>query len=49
VVAGRKPGRQNPQEKILVATVGLTTQDISIAYRVYLRAKAEGRGLRLPF
>ncbi|MEA2926402.1 MAG: hypothetical protein QOD25_3524, partial [Alphaproteobacteria bacterium] len=25
------------------------TQDISIAYRVYLRAKAEGRGLRLPF
>lgn len=49
VVAGRKPGRQTSKEKILVATVGLTTQDISIAYQLYLRAKAEGQGLRLPF
>ena len=49
VVAGRKPGRRNAKEKVLIATVGLTTQDISIAYQLYLRAQAEGRGLRLPF
>jgi alanine dehydrogenase len=49
VVAGRKPGRRDAKEKILVATVGLTTQDIAIAYELCLRAKAQGRGLRLPF
>ena len=46
VVAGRKPGRQNPKEKILVATVGLTTQDISIAYQALPAGK--GRGARTP-
>lgn len=49
VVAGRKPGRRSAKDKILVATVGLTTQDISIAYQLYLRAQAEGLGIRLPF
>jgi alanine dehydrogenase len=49
VVTGRKPGRRTAKEKIMVSTVGLTTQDIAIAYQAYLRAKAEGRGLRLPF
>ena len=48
VVAGCKPGRRDAREKILVATVGLTTQDLAIAYELYLQAKAEGRGLRLP-
>lgn len=49
VVAGTKRGRGNDRERILVATVGLTTQDISIAHQLYVRAKAEGRGIRLPF
>ncbi|MDB5601978.1 MAG: ornithine cyclodeaminase [Xanthobacteraceae bacterium] len=49
VIAGRKPGRRNAKEKVLVASVGLTTQDISIAYQLYMRAKAEGLGMRLPF
>jgi ornithine cyclodeaminase/alanine dehydrogenase-like protein (mu-crystallin family) len=49
VVAGKKLGRRNAKDKILVSTVGLTTQDIAIAYHVYLQAKKEGRGLRLPF
>jgi ornithine cyclodeaminase/alanine dehydrogenase-like protein (mu-crystallin family) len=48
VVAGRIAGRKNAKEKILVATVGLTTQDIAIAYQLYQEAKARGRGLRLP-
>ena len=49
VIAGRKPGRTDLKEKILVATVELTTQDIAIAYELYLTAKVQGRGLRLPF
>ena len=49
VVSGKLPGRSNPREKVVVATVGLTTQDTAIAYALYLQAKDEGRGLRLPF
>ena len=49
VVVGKLPARRNASEKIVVATVGLTTQDTAIAYALYLRAKAEGRGIRLPF
>jgi ornithine cyclodeaminase/alanine dehydrogenase-like protein (mu-crystallin family) len=49
IVSGRKRGRRDAKDKILVATVGLTSQDIAIAYELYLRAKIEGRGLRLPF
>ena len=49
VVAGRVPARQDAREKIIVATVGLTTQDTAIAHALYLQAKKEGRGLRLPF
>jgi ornithine cyclodeaminase/alanine dehydrogenase-like protein (mu-crystallin family) len=49
VVAAKLPARQNASEKILVATVGLTTQDTAIAYALFMQAKAEGRGIRLPF
>jgi ornithine cyclodeaminase/alanine dehydrogenase-like protein (mu-crystallin family) len=48
VVTGRIPARKDPRERILVATVGLTTQDIAIGYQLYLEAKVQGRGLRLP-
>ena len=49
VVSGKLPGRRDEREKIVVATVGLTTQDTAIAHALYLQAKDEGRGLRLPF
>jgi len=49
VVAGRKPGRQKSQEKILAGDRRPHNPGHFIAYRVYLRAKAEGRGLRLHF
>jgi alanine dehydrogenase len=48
-VTGRKPGRLDAKEKIVVVSVGVTTQDIAIAYQLYLWAKARGLGLRLPF
>jgi ornithine cyclodeaminase/alanine dehydrogenase-like protein (mu-crystallin family) len=49
VVTGGKPGRRNDKEKIVVVSVGVTTQDVAIAYQLYLSAKAKGLGLRLPF
>jgi len=48
VVGGRLPRRRDAQERVLVSTVGLTSQDIAVAYWLYLRAKGEGRGIRLP-
>ena len=49
VVSGKLPARRDQLEKIVVATVGLTTQDTAIAHALYLQAKDEDRGLRLPF
>lgn len=48
-ICGAKPGRKSERDRILVCTVGLTSQDISIAHALYEQAKAEGRGMRLPF
>jgi len=49
VVTGRKPGRRDAKEKIVVVSVGVTSQDTAIAYQLYLWAKERGLGLRLPF
>lgn len=49
VVTGKKPGRENDNEKILVFTVGLTIQDVAIANWLYKRALEERRGILLPF
>ena len=49
VVAGKVPARRDAREKIVVATVGLTTQDTAIAHALYLQAKKEGRGIAAAF
>lgn len=48
-ITGRMPGRRDAREKIVVVSVGVTSQDIAIAYQLYLWAKDGGFGLRLPF
>jgi ornithine cyclodeaminase len=48
VVAGQKPGRTRDDERILIHTTGLVSQDVALAHHVYLRAKETGRGIRLP-
>jgi alanine dehydrogenase len=48
MITGRIPGRTDPAERILVSTVGLTSQDISVAWQLYQRAKELGRGIALP-
>ena len=44
VVAGRVPGRQSPTEITLFESLGLGLEDITVAKRVYERARAAGLG-----
>jgi alanine dehydrogenase len=48
VVAGQKPGRTRADERILIHTTGLVSQDVALAHHLFTRAQAEGRGIRLP-
>lgn len=48
VVAGKKPGRESRNEKILFNPIGLPVNDVSEATRIYRSAKAKGIGRVLP-
>ena len=48
VVTEKVPGRQNEDERILVHTTGLVSQDIAMCHYVYEKAKAKGVGITLP-
>lgn len=48
VVAGTKPGREREDERILIATTGLVSQDVAIAHFLFKSAKAKGLGIWLP-
>ena len=48
VVAGLKPGREHDDERILVHTTGLVSQDVGIVWWIYQRALEQGLGIRLP-
>ena len=49
VVAGKKPGRQNPEEITVFDSTGLIIQDLALGYAVYLRAKERGLGEEKDF
>ena len=42
VVAGRKPGRENPEERIMAQLVGMGSPDINVASLVYRRILEAG-------
>ena len=48
IVAGTKPGRERAEERILVHTTGLASQDIAICHYIFEQAKAKGLGIMLP-
>ncbi len=48
VVAGLKPGRLNPGERLFCMTLGLALEDMAIAPLVLAQATAAGLGTRLP-
>jgi ornithine cyclodeaminase/alanine dehydrogenase-like protein (mu-crystallin family) len=47
VVAGEKNGRMSADERVYFDAVGLAYVDVAIAYAMYQRAKAAGRGQTL--
>ncbi len=44
VVAGKKPGRQNPEEITVFDSTGLIIQDLALGFAVYNRARERGLG-----
>ena len=49
VLAGRRPGRENPDEIAVFDSTGTALQDVVAAVAVHERASAEGAGLRVRF
>ncbi len=49
VVAGKKPGRENPEEITVFDSTGLIIQDLSLGFEVYLRARERGLGEEKEF
>jgi ornithine cyclodeaminase/alanine dehydrogenase-like protein (mu-crystallin family) len=48
MVAGEKPGRESPEERIYFNAVGLAYVDVAIAHAMYQRAVQAGFGTRIP-
>jgi alanine dehydrogenase len=48
LVSGAKQGRERDNERILIHTTGLVSQDVALAHFLYRRALDEGAGIWLP-
>jgi alanine dehydrogenase len=48
LVVGQKKGRERADERILIHTTGLVSQDIALAHFLYQRALEKGLGMWLP-
>jgi ornithine cyclodeaminase/alanine dehydrogenase-like protein (mu-crystallin family) len=48
IVAGKKPGRQSPEERTISLNLGLALDDMATAILVYRRAREQGIGVDLP-
>ncbi|MFZ4695787.1 MAG: ornithine cyclodeaminase family protein [Verrucomicrobiia bacterium] len=48
IVAGRKIGRQTPQERTICVNLGIALDDIATAILIYRKAKERGVGTKLP-
>ena len=44
----RNAGRERDDERILIHTTGLVSQDVALAHFLYEKALAANAGLRLP-
>jgi ornithine cyclodeaminase/alanine dehydrogenase-like protein (mu-crystallin family) len=49
LLAGKKPGRESPNERIFIRAIGLVNQDITLAHHIYQRALDTGVGIQLPY
>jgi ornithine cyclodeaminase/alanine dehydrogenase len=46
IVCGKKPGRENEDERILAINIGLALEDIIVANHLYELAKKVGKGIK---
>lgn len=49
VASGKKAGRGDPKERILVVPIGLGSHDVAVAFEAYSKAKATGLGTYFEF
>jgi ornithine cyclodeaminase/alanine dehydrogenase len=49
VVAGKKKGRENPEERILCIPIGTGAMDVTVATLAYRKALEKGVGREFPF
>lgn len=49
IIIGKRPGRENPTERIIDFNYGLALEDVAMAAEVLARARAQGLGTTLPF
>jgi ornithine cyclodeaminase len=49
IVAGLRPGRERPDERILFWHRGLSTTDVAVAHHIWKRAEAENIGTVLSY
>ncbi len=49
IIIGKKPGRQNREERVIDFNVGVAIHDVFMATEVLARAKEKGLGTMLPF
>ncbi|MEL7566038.1 MAG: ornithine cyclodeaminase family protein [Dehalobacterium sp.] len=47
IIVGKKPGRESDQENIFFSPIGMGSEDMAFAYRIYKMAKAQGLGIPL--
>jgi len=48
VMVGSHPGRTSPEQRVLILTQGMASQDVALAYKAYTRAVERGLGTALP-
>jgi len=48
LVAGRIPGRANPEQRTMAMNMGIALDDVAVAPLVFEKARAAGLGVRLP-
>ena len=48
LVAGKKPGRENPRQRTMAMNLGLALEDMATAVEIYRQAREKGLGVWLP-
>lgn len=48
IIVGKKPGREDDDERLFFAPIGMAHEDVAVASMIYERAKKEGIGRVLP-